>query len=72
MSYTVYHTIPHQLCRCEVKMCMAYRASFQHILKKVAVCFHPLFAVTNAFNSYAFSKENSAISLEEWVLVYNS
>ena len=30
--------------------------------------FHPLFAITFFFKS-AFSKENSAISLEAWVLV---
>ena len=52
-------------------MCTAYRASFPHSLKKVTVCFSP--SVCNnklTLLTSAFSKENSAISLEESVLVF--
>ena len=49
------------------KMCAAYRASFRHILgKKGQFTFHPLFAT---LLTSAFSKQNSVISLEDWVLV---
>ena len=50
--------------------CTAYRASFRHIPKrKWQLAVHPLFAIASAFN-ISISKENSAISLEEWVLVF--
>ena len=42
---------------------------FHTFWRKWQFAFHPLFAITNAFN-VCISKQNSAISLEEWVLVF--
>ena len=50
-------------------MCTAYRASFQHILKKVTVCFSSTVCNNKMLLASAFLKENSAFSLEECVLV---
>ena len=56
MSYTTpFHT---SCVAVRWKMCTTYRASFQHILKRVIVCFSSP-AVTNAFNISIFEREFS-------------
>ena len=50
-------------------MCTAYRASFRHILEKKVTVLFILSLQQQMLLTSAFSKQNSAISLEEWVLV---
>ena len=53
----LYHTIPHELCRCEVKeMCTAYRASFPHSLNNVTVCFSSSACNNKCFEHLQFRK----------------
>ena len=48
-------------------MCMAYRASFRHILKKkVTVCFSSSVCNDKMLLTFACLKENSDVSLEEF------
>ena len=53
----LYHTIPHQLCRCEVKdvHCLQSFVS-THSEENDSLFFHPLFAVTDAFNVGIFER----------------
>ena len=69
MSYTTpFHT---SCVSVRWKLCRAYRASFWHILKKVTACFSSCVWNNKLMLLVpAFSKKNSVISLEEWVLVF--
>ena len=51
-------------------MCTAYKASFSHILQKATVCCSSSVCNYKLLVTSALSKQNSAISLEEWVLVF--
>ena len=65
----LYHTIPHELCGCEGKDVHGLQSFILTLSdESEQFAFHPPFARTNAFN-ICISKENSAIPLEEWVLV---
>ena len=56
----LHHTIPHELCRCEVKDVHSLQSFvLTHSEKSDSLLFHSLFAITNAFNIYIFESESS-------------
>ena len=56
----LYHTIPHELCRCEVKDVHSLQSYvFDTFWRKWQSAFHPLFAITNALNIWIFKTEFS-------------
>ena len=66
----LYHTIPHKLCGCEEKDVHGLQSFVWTYSKKkkVTVCFSPCLQYHMLLAS-TFSKQNSVISLEDWVLV---
>ena len=66
----LYHTIPHRLCRCQVKdvhslqSCVSTHSEESDSLLFI-LCLQYQMLLTSAL-----SKQNSATSLEEWVLVF--
>ena len=69
----LYHTIPHRLCGCEVKDVRGLQSFVStHSEESDSLLLTRLLAATEGekLSTSAFSKENSAISLEEWVLVF--
>ena len=65
----LYHTIPHKLCRCEVKDVHGLQSFVStHSGKKSDIVLFTLSWQQQMLLTSAFSKQNSVISLEEWVL----
>ena len=54
--YVLYHTIPHELCRCEVKDVHSLQSFVSTYSEKSEFAFHRLFAITNAFNICIFER----------------
>ena len=66
----LHHTIPHQLCGCEVKDVHGLQSFVSTHSEEGDRLLFILCLQQQMLLTSAFSKQNSAISLEEWVLVF--
>ena len=65
-----HHTIPYELCRCEVKDVHGLPSFVLTHYEESDTAFYALFALKKMLLIAAFSKENSAISLKEGFSVF--
>ena len=68
--HVLYHTIPHELCRCQVKDVHSLQSFTSTWFEESDSVLFILWLQWQILLTSTFSKENSAISLEEWVLVF--